>query len=50
MLRAAWVASGAIRWQQTVYDGLERAPDALIGLFTGANTGKMIVRRAPDPA
>jgi len=39
-----WVTAGAIRYQETVYDGLGRAPDAFIGLFTGANTGKMIVR------
>jgi NADPH-dependent curcumin reductase CurA len=39
----AWVTSGAIKWQETVYEGLGRAPDAFIGLFTGANTGKMIV-------
>jgi NADPH-dependent curcumin reductase CurA len=39
-----WVTSGSIKWQETVYEGLGRAPDAFIGLFTGANTGKMIVR------
>lgn len=41
-----WVTAGAIRYQETVYEGLGRAPDAFIGLFTGANTGKMIVRIA----
>lgn len=41
-----WVTSGQIQWQETVYEGLEQAPDAFIGLFTGANTGKMIVRIA----
>ena len=40
----AWVTAGDITWQETVYDGIERAPDAFIGLFTGANVGKMIVR------
>ena len=25
-------------------EGIESSPDALIGLFTGANTGKMVVR------
>jgi NADPH-dependent curcumin reductase CurA len=29
---------------ETVVDGLDRAPDAFIGLFHGGNTGKMIVR------
>ena len=41
---AAWVNAGDIKYQETVYDGIERAPDAFIGLFTGANVGKMIVR------
>jgi len=39
----AWVASGAIRYRQTVFNGIEHAPEAFIGLFTGANTGKMVV-------
>jgi NADPH-dependent curcumin reductase CurA len=41
---AAWVSSGQVKYQETVLDGIERAPDAFIGLFTGANVGKMIVR------
>jgi NADPH-dependent curcumin reductase CurA len=43
---AAWVSSGTIRWRETVLEGIERAPEAFIGLFTGANLGKMIVRLA----
>ncbi len=39
----AWVTSGQIKYQETIYAGIEQAPDAFIGLFTGANTGKMIV-------
>ncbi|MDP6375509.1 MAG: NADP-dependent oxidoreductase [Pseudomonadales bacterium] len=38
-----WVTSGDIRYEETVFEGIERAADAFIGLFTGANTGKMIV-------
>ena len=38
-----WVSSGEVITKETVYDGIEKAPDAFIGLFTGANTGKMIV-------
>jgi hypothetical protein len=40
----AWVNAGDIKYQETVYEGIEKAPDAFIGLFTGANVGKMIVR------
>ena len=41
---AGLIASNQIRWTETVYDGLENAPEAFMGLFTGANTGKMLVR------
>jgi NADPH-dependent curcumin reductase CurA len=41
---AGLIASGQIRWTETVYDGIENAPEAFIGLFSGANTGKMLVR------
>lgn len=39
----AWIDSGKVTYQETVLEGIERAPDAFIGLFTGRNTGKMIV-------
>lgn len=39
-----WIAGGRLRWEETVVDGIEAAPGAFIGLFTGANTGKMLVR------
>lgn len=38
-----WVTSGQIKTKETVYEGIDKAPDAFIGLFTGANTGKMVV-------
>jgi NADPH-dependent curcumin reductase CurA len=31
-----------------VFDGLELAPEALNALFTGANTGKVIVQVGED--
>lgn len=43
---SAWLEAGEITYQETVYDGIDKAPDAFIGLFTGANTGKMIVHLA----
>ncbi len=38
------VAAGRIVSEDTVVDGIERAPQAFLGLFSGANTGKMLVR------
>ena len=41
---APWLASGTVKSRETVVDGLENMPDAFLGLFNGANTGKMLVR------
>lgn len=41
---AHWVANGAIKAVVDVVDGLEKAPQALIGLFEGSNRGKRAVR------
>jgi len=38
------LATGRLRHQETVFDGLDATPDAFLGLFTGGNTGKMLVR------
>lgn len=38
------VAEGALTVQSTIVDGLEAMPSAFIGLFGGANKGKMLVR------
>ena len=39
-----WVAEGKLRHIENYYDGLDSCVDALNALFTGANTGKVIVR------
>ena len=39
-----WLASGAVKSRETVFEGLEKTADAFLGLFSGANTGKMLVR------
>ena len=39
-----WLASGAVKSRETVVEGLENMPEAFIGLFAGANTGKMLIR------
>lgn len=38
------IASGAVSMRETVHDGIESAPDAFLGLFSGANMGKMLVK------
>ena len=45
---APLLASGKIKSQETVYEGLEKAPEAFLGLFKGANFGKAVVRIGPD--
>jgi NADPH-dependent curcumin reductase CurA len=39
-----WLASGAVKSRETIVEGLESMPDAFLGLFEGANTGKMLVK------
>lgn len=39
-----WGAEGLLVHRETVFDGLESCVDALNGLFTGANIGKMLVK------
>jgi hypothetical protein len=39
-----WIASGQVRERDTVVEGLQRMPEAFLGLFSGANTGKMLVK------
>jgi hypothetical protein len=38
-----------IKSEETVVEGIENAPKAFLGLFSGDNLGKMVVRLAPDP-
>jgi len=43
-----WATEGKLAVHETVTEGLENAPATLQGLFTGANTGKAILKLA-DP-
>jgi hypothetical protein len=43
---STWVANGEIAHRETVVEGLENAPDAFLGLFSGDNIGKQVVRVA----
>ncbi|MFD5698982.1 NADP-dependent oxidoreductase [Streptomyces lasiicapitis] len=46
---AGMLADGTLRTEETVVDGIERAPEAFLGVLRGANTGKMLVRLDGDP-
>jgi NADPH-dependent curcumin reductase CurA len=39
-----WIAAGKVTSRETIRDGLEAAPQAFLDLFSGGNTGKMLVR------
>ncbi len=45
-----WMGQGKLRIAEDIVEGLENAPQALMGLFEGTNRGKRMVRAAPDPA
>jgi NADPH-dependent curcumin reductase CurA len=44
------VRAGALRTRYDVADGLERTPEAFLGVLTGRNLGKQLVRVRPAPA
>lgn len=39
-----WIKEGKLKYKETVTEGFENTPSAFIGLFSGSNTGKAIVR------
>ncbi len=43
------VRDGKLRFKEDVVEGLENAPQALIGMLEGRNFGKVLVQVAPDP-
>jgi NADPH-dependent curcumin reductase CurA len=47
-LAAPLVADGGLIYREDVHDGLDNAPNALIGILSGKNFGKMLVRVGPD--
>ena len=38
------LAAGTLKRKETVHEGLDAMPEAFLGLFSGGNTGKMLVR------
>ena len=45
---SGWIAEGKMKWRETIMDGIEKAPEAFIGLFKGENFGKMLVKLGDD--
>jgi hypothetical protein len=41
---SGWLSEGRVRYREEVIEGLEQAPRGLIGLLTGENFGKLVVR------
>jgi NADPH-dependent curcumin reductase CurA len=41
-----YVADGRLKWKETIVEGFERTPQAFLDLFSGENTGKMLVKLA----
>jgi NADPH-dependent curcumin reductase CurA len=44
---SGWLREGRIKYREDLIEGLEQAPQALIGLLRGENFGKRLVRVAP---
>jgi len=39
-----WVIEGKLKVHETIIDGFDNIPKAFVGLFSGANQGKMVIR------
>ncbi len=45
---AQWIAEGRVRYREDIVHGLDRAPEAFIGLLEGRNFGKLVIDVAKD--
>jgi NADPH-dependent curcumin reductase CurA len=41
-----WYTEGKLKGEETVTEGFDQMPAAFLGLFTGENTGKAVVKVA----
>ena len=41
-----WLAQGKLKYVENVVEGFENTPQAFLGLFTGENLGKQLVKVA----
>ena len=42
--RRTWMEAGKIKRKEIVVEGIDHAVDAFLGLFSGNNFGKMVVK------
>ena len=47
---AQWLRTGSLRYLEDVLEGLDKAPDAIAGLYRGDNLGKRLIRVRPEAA
>ena len=45
---AGWIDEGKLTFRSHVFEGLDSGPEALNAMFTGANTGKVVIRVNPE--
>jgi len=41
---AYWLSNGSLIWKEDIVTGLEKAPEAFIGLMNGKNFGKLLIK------
>ncbi|MYZ43962.1 NADP-dependent oxidoreductase [Schauerella aestuarii] len=41
---AQWIKEGKVKYREDIVDGLDRAPEAFIGLLSGKNFGKLAIK------
>ena len=47
---AKWIKEGKLHYREDIVDGLEKAPEAFMGLLEGKNFGKLVVQVSDHPA
>ena len=48
-MAAPLLKSGELKYREDIVEGLDRAPEAFVGLLQGRNFGKVVVRLGADP-
>jgi NADPH-dependent curcumin reductase CurA len=48
-MAAPLVRNGELKYREDIVEGLDRAPEAFIGLLNGRNFGKLLIKLGDDP-